>query len=480
MTAPKILALDIGTSSTKSALFNQHGLIEAEASAGHPVSNPAPGWQEQDPRDWWRSTVAATRALTGLADVSAVVLSGTMQNVIAIGDDGEPLRPAILYSDSRASEQFREVSADLGAADVAAIIGNHPNQYLAAFKLRWLRDNEPGVFDCAAMFHSGAKDYIIHRLTGEHVTDPTAATTVGAMDIAQRQWHRELLHVLGVPEKKLPEIKPSSAIIGPLTERAASELGLAPGLPVVNGVGDAGASTLGAGLVDKGQVYIHLGTTGWTARIANFADISLPAQTFVLAHPDASKIIEVVPLLSGGDCIEWLMETLNTDLESLAPRILALDAAPPDLLFLPYLKGERSPFVDEVVRGSFLMIDRAHGPADMLYAAMEGVALSLRGSVDVLQAGSDTIHLVGGGLVSALWPQLIADASRRTVKVAANPGKATAFGAFREAAKALGWRHDDVQFDLTVAPRSDRVSRSERRHRLFLHATQFVRSLPYC
>jgi xylulokinase len=476
--ATKVVALDIGTSSTKAVLFGYRGVVEAEAQAKHPISNPAPGRQEQDARDWWESTVAAVRDLDGRSDAAAIVLSGTMQNVIAVGDDGEPLHPAILYSDSRASAQFEALAPILNAASAPSIIGNSPNEFMAAFKMRWLLENEPDLLRRAAMLHSGAKDYIIHRLTGVHVTDATAATTVGLMNLAQRRWHGELLRIFGLQEQKLPAIKSSRSIVGQLMTQAANRLGLSAGIPVINGLGDAGASTVGAGLTEPGEAYVYLGTTAWVARVSDLSAITFPARTFVLAHANPDKIIEVVPLLSGGDCVEWLLAALGTDLESLGPRAAAVDPSPPDLLFLPYLKGERSPFIDTAVRGSLLMVDRSHGPAEMLYAVMEGVALSLRENLDALGAHGNAVRLVGGGAFSEVWPQLIADATMRGIEVAYEPGNATAFGAFREAARALGLPYNADRFKTSLLPRKERSARTEKRRLIFREATDFVRSLP--
>jgi xylulokinase len=481
LVAGGILALDIGTHSTKAVLFDRRGIIVAEAEAKHATSNQTSGQQEQNACDWWQSTVAAVRrSLDRPNDVAAVVLSGTMQNVIPVGYDGEPLRPAILYSDSRGSAQFDASASVINATNMPSIIGNSPNEFMAAFKMRWLLENEPDVFERSAVLHSGAKDYIIHCLTGQHVTDPTAATTVGLMDLAQRSWHSELLCAFGIPAKKLPAIKPSRSVVGRLTARAADHLGLPAGVPVINGLGDAGASTLGAGLRHAGEAYIYLGTTAWVARVSRLVDVALPARTFVLAHPDPDKVIEVAPILSGGDCVEWLLAVLGTDLDSLGARIREIDASPPDLLFLPYLKGERSPFIDVAVRGGFLMIDRSHGPAEMFYAVMEGIALSLRENLDALGVQAKTIRLLGGGGISDVWPQLIADATGRGVEVANDPRTAPAFGAFCEAAAELNLSHGANRFGAPVLPRLERSDRSEERRQLFLAATGFVRNLPRC
>jgi xylulokinase len=474
----RILALDVGTSSVKAVIFSHRGAIEARAEVKHQTSNSLPGRQEQSASEWWQNTILAVRHLDHLSDITAIVLSGTMQNVIAVDHDGEPLYPAILYGDSRGSAQFEALSPALDSLNSASIIGNAPNQFMAAFKMRWLLENERGVFDRADVIHSGAKDYIIHRLTGSHVTDPTAATTIGLMNLTSRSWHPELLRVFGVAEERLPAIKPSGAIIGHLTTPSAEQLGLRSGIPVINGLGDAGASTIGAGLTRVGEAYIYLGTTAWVARISASSEVVVPTSTFVLAHPDPDKIIEIAPLLSAGDCVEWLLDVAGTDVSKLAPGAKAVDASPPDLMFLPYLKGERSPFVDTAVRGGFLMMDRGHGVAHLFYAIMEGVAFSLRENLDFLGAQAGTIRLIGGGGASDVWPQLIADITERDIELAIDPATAPAFGAFCEAAHTLGWTHDASLFERRISPRKERQARNNKRRQLFLAATDFARALP--
>lgn len=478
MAAEKVLALDIGTSSTKAVLFDCSGAVQAESEAKHAIINQRPGQQEQDARHWWQSTRTAVHDLDDLSGIAAIVLSGTMQNVIPVDRDGQPLRSAILYGDSRGAPQFAALAPAIAAARMACVIGNAPNAFMAAFKMRWLLENERDVFEHSTVLHSGAKDYVIHCLTGRHVTDPTAATTVGLMDLSHRRWDRELLRAFGIPEGKLPVIVSSRAIVGRVTAHAADQLGLMAGIAVINGMGDAGATALGAGLTQAGGSYIYLGTTAWVARVTAAVDITLPAQTFALAHPDPDKIIEVAPILSGGDCVEWLLATVGLDLGNLGERAAAVDASPPDLLFLPYLKGERSPFVDMAVRGGFLMVDRSHGPAEMLYAVMEGIALLLRENLEALDVKADTIRLLGGGGVSEIWPQLIADAVGKRVAVANEPRTATAFGAFCEAAQALGWSPDVNRFGMQVVPRAERSARTELRRRLFRVATDFAQTLP--
>jgi xylulokinase len=359
-----------------------------------------------------------------------------------------------------------------------AIIGNRPNEFMAAFKIRWLFDEQAEQYGRTHVIHFSPKDYVIYRLTGRHVTDPTTATTVGLMNLASRCWDSASLRQFGISEKLLPTIEPSRAVIGRIGDVAARQLGLAAGVPVVNGLGDAGASTVGAGMTEVGQAYIHLGTTAWVAGMSDLAAAPLPRRTFALPHAEPGKLIEIAPTLSGGDCIAWLRGVLGIEIDALSAPIAAVDARPSDVMFLPYLNGERSPFVDASVRGGFVMLGRSDGAAEMLYAVLEGVAFSLRENMDLLDVKTDTVRLIGGGGGSDVWPQLIADAVGRVVEVADKSNIVPAFGAYCEAVRAFDGVPGELRFGRRFLPRPERLERNGRRHNLFRSATAFVRTLP--
>ena len=157
MTGP-ILVLDIGTSSAKAVLFDHGGHVLGQSAKPYPTRTPAPGWQEQDPNDWWHAAVSAARGITPPDDVAAIALTGTMQNIIPLAKSGDPVRPAILYSDSRATEIFERLRPDLDRLDAGSILGNVPDALLSIFKLVWLREHEPASFAATRTILTGAND----------------------------------------------------------------------------------------------------------------------------------------------------------------------------------------------------------------------------------------------------------------------------------------------------------------------------------
>ena len=184
-------------------LFDRHGAVCAQREEGYPTRSFPGGREEQNPDDWWTAAIKATRQLD-LSAVQCIGLAGTMQSVIPIGHDGEPVRPAILYSDSRAGETFRRIAPAFEQASAASVLGNHANEFMAVFKMAWMKEHEPALYRRTQRLHSGAKDYLLFRFTGQHVTDPTAATTVGLMDIRSRSWSSTLAELAEIPVALLP------------------------------------------------------------------------------------------------------------------------------------------------------------------------------------------------------------------------------------------------------------------------------------
>ncbi len=474
----RILALDIGTSSAKAVLFGAAGQVLGDSSEEYPTQTPAPGWQEQDPPDWWRAAVVATRAAIAGQGAEAVVLTGAMQNVIPLSETGEPVRPAMLYSDSRAAEVLERVRPELAAIGAGRILGNEPDPLLSIFKLVWLRDHEPRSFAATRTLLTGTKDYVVYRLTGSLQTDPTQATTTGMMDLVSRDWSTPVLACAGVEPDLLPPILPATSTVGTVTRAAAAETHLTAGIPVINGCGDAGASTIGAGVTAPGDVYVYLGTSGWVACIAPLEPGRDPLPVYTLAHPLNENVIEIAAILSAAGSVAWLRGVLAVDgLDALETEAAAVDAKPGTLLFLPYLIGERNPFHDTAVRGGFLGLDSGHGRGALFYAVMEGVACAIRNNLEALAAAPSHVRLLGGAGQSRLWPQIIADILGIPVHVAAAPAVATALGAYRIAAQALGL---DLEVSTSMdayAPRPGRRKRAGRQYRRFLEATEFARRL---
>lgn len=470
-----ILALDVGSSALKAVLFDRSGRVVATSEAGY---GAAAGAHRQDPDAWWRAAGTAVAAL-GRPQVEAVALSGTMENLIPVDADGRPTADAILYSDPCGAEGLAQARERLDALGAAARLGNPPEPLMTAFKIGWMRAHEPRALAAARWLLPGAKDVLALRLTGRAATDPSTATTTGLMDIAARRWSAPIADALGIDLGRLPPILASADVLGPVTAGAAAETGIAAGTPVLVGAGDGAATTLGSDCVAAGDVSLHLGTTGWLARVVSDADPGEPRPVYRLAHPMAGRIVEITPVLSAGAAVAWARRLFGYEDLSAEAALAEADANPPDLLFLPYLSGERFPFLDTEVRGGFLGLDAAHRPADLYLAVLEGVALAIRANLAAIDPdGRARLCLAGGGAKSRVWPQLIADILERPLVIPDGAEIATARGAFLLAREALGLPADGARTaGRTVMPRPERRARTRRLGAAFEAATAFARSL---
>ncbi len=475
--ASSILVIDIGTSSAKALVFCRQGTVLADAEVQYATDVIDSGRHEQNPESWWTAAVAASRQVTDGQDIAAITLSGTMQSVIAVDHDCRPVRPAILYSDARASREFDDFIAEHDPVRVAELLGNYPNALLACFKMKWLQRHEPNAFDRTSCFHSGAKDFLLQRLTGACLTDPTAATTVGLMDQAQRQWSAVVCDALDIPIARLPAIKPADYTPGGIKPVPADELGVCSGTPVYLGAGDAGAATIGAGLQGVGSTYIYVGTTAWVAQIDEQSRGPATDGLYALSHPSRPGIIKISAMLSGGDSAAWYSELSGKSLAELDALLPSIDQSPTDVMFLPYLKGERSPFNDPAIRGALHFLARNDGPPEIFYAVLEGLAFALRANLQALSPHAGPIRLLGGGAISPILPQLIADSCRSEVEIAAMPAAATAYGAFLLTCAAMGLDAPAPAAERRVVPREQRSDRADERFKLFTMLTQQAREL---
>jgi xylulokinase len=468
-----ILVLDCGTSALKATAFAADGTIIARSEAVYPTA--ATG-HRASPDGWWDAAVTAVHELPPL-DCEAIALTGTMENLIPVAEDGTALGEALLYADPCGAPHLEERRGALEAADAAAIAGNAPEPLMTAFKLAWLRENEPDRFAEARWFLPGSKDFLALRLTGQAVTDASCAATTGLMDLQPRQWSDELMALFGIDPSRLPQILPATSIVGPLGEAAAAALEIAPGIPVINGCGDGAATTIGSGAEQAEDVSLYLGTSGWVARVAAETGTG-PRPFYRLPHPLIDGVIEIAPIISAGAAVQWARETLGLDLDTAERLATHADTSVGEALFLPYLSGERFPFVDLNLRGGFVGVSATDGPGSLYYAALEGVAFAIAANLAAMGgAGSGTVSLVGGGALSRVWPAIIADVLDATISVPVDPKSATSFGAFRIAALALGYGDAASSSARLIQPRISRRERIERQSRRFAAATRFLRTL---
>jgi xylulokinase len=474
-----VLVIDAGTSSLKAALIDRSGGVVASSAIDAPSApSRQPGWSEQDPEAWWRAAIAAVRGLALTAAPAAVALTGAMQNVILLDRVGAAVRPAILYSDARVDENDMSRLAALLPADFEQIIGNRATPALCLYRLDWLARHEPEAMARCARLLFGSKDYLIHKMTGRAIVDPTTASTTGMMALSERQWAPAIFAAFGLSAALLPEILAADAFAGALEENSAAALGLPAGLPVFAGAGDVGATAWGSFSDAYDRPHAYLGTTGWISATMPLAQAAPPRDAYCLAAPVGSDVIVVSPFLAAGLAIDWFADAVGRPVAALYAEAEQRDATPPQALFLPYLIGERAPFADRAVRGAFFGLDSKDDAPALAYAVLEGLAHAIRDNLDALPIAPKSIALAGGVAGSLTVARLIADVTGCDVIAPDDSRIITAYGAWRLMAPHLGFDLAAASSESArIAPRPERAERARRRFAAYRQAAANARML---
>jgi len=442
-----VLAHDLGTTGNKATLYDPEGRLVDSAFHGYATDYPHTNWAEQDPADWWAAVCASTRQLlaqTGIAGeaIACITFSGQMMGCVPLDARAQPLRKAIIWADQRAVEQARWVGERVPFDAAYAITGHRLGASYSLAKILWLRDHQPELFRAAHKF-TQAKDAIVARLTGAFVTDPSDASGTNVYDLAAGAWSEAILAAVGLDPARLPEVRPSSEVVGYVRAGVADEVGVPAGTPVVIGGGDGVCASAGAGVVDEGAAYTYLGSSSWTALATRAPILDPDYRTFTFAHMVPGTFMPTGTMQAAGASYQWARDQIWSPVETEAApgtspyELMNAQAAqsPPGangLLYLPYLMGERSPYWNPRARGAFVGLTIRHTRADMIRAVLEGVALNLRAILEAFRAQGaavDAIRLIGGGARGRLWNQIMADVYGVPVHRLAILEEATSMGA---------------------------------------------------
>ncbi|MEM7693779.1 MAG: xylulokinase [Pseudomonadota bacterium] len=426
------LGIDLGTSGVKALVIDEAQAIRAEATAPLTVSRPHPSWSEQGPADWISATTAAIKAVSTNAELStvrAIGLSGQMHGATVLGADHAPLRPAILWNDTRAGKEAATLSADPA---VPPTIGSVVFAGFTAPKLLWMAKNEPALFEAARLVLL-PKDFLRLWLTGDAVSEMSDASGTGWLDVGARAWSGELLQKTHMRAEQMPALVEGSAVSGHLRAAVADTLGLPAGIPVAGGGGDNAAAAVGMGIVAPGRAFVSLGTSGVV--FAPAADFSPKPETAVhtFCHALPGLWHHMGVILAATDALNWLAALVGEDAATLADGLGPLQA-PGRPLFLPYLGGERTPINAPDARGAFIGLAHETDRLAAARAVIEGVTFAVADSRDALAATGTTLAAVvavGGGSRSTYWLEAIATALGIPVEVPAAGDYGAAFGAAR-------------------------------------------------
>lgn len=406
-----LLGIDLGTGSVKVLLLSTDGTVIREASSPYSVESPHPGWAETDPNQWWAAVAIATRATVQyqVDQIQAIGLSGQMHGVVLADSIGTPLRPAILWADTRSSEVLEAYRA----LDFTLLnqLANPITAGMAGTSLLWLRQSEPEVY-ATARWALQPKDWLRFRLTGEVATEPSDASATLLYDVLADDWAHEALAALELRSDWLAKLIPSSSIAGYLTDDAAAHLGLPAGLPVVAGAGDTAAAALGSGLLEPGLVQLTVGTGAQVVTLRSHPTPDPYQQTHLYRSALPHQWYTLAAMQNAGLALEWVRGILGLSWAEVYQAAFAAAPGCEGLIFLPYLTGERTPLLDPQARGAWVGLGLHHTQAHLMRAALEGVAFSLRQGLEAIAATGvevSELRLAGGGTLEPQWQQLLAD-----------------------------------------------------------------------
>lgn len=423
---PLFMGIDVGTTSTRTLVIDEKGQVKASVSKEYPMKTPQPGWAEQNPEDWWQATVEGIREVLASGvdpkEIKAIGLSGQMHGSVFLDKDGKVIRPAILWCDQRTAKQCEWITEKIGKEKVVEYTCNPVLTGFTAPKIIWLRDEEPWNFEKLRKVLL-PKDYVRYRLTGEYATEVSDASGTSLFDVRRRAWSKEMIEGLGLSLDLMPLVYESPEVTGRLSRYASEETGLPEGIPVVGGGGDQAAGGVGAGVVEKGKIFVSLGTSGVVFAFTEepLLDPGLRLHTFCHAVPGKWHVMGV--MLSAGGSYRWFRDALGEP-ERTVGRLTATDEyvflnkeaemAPPGcegLIFLPYLTGERTPHADPYARGVFFGLTYRCNKGYLARAVMEGVSFGLRDSYEIMQEMGipvEEIRIIGGGAKGPIWRRITA------------------------------------------------------------------------
>lgn len=433
------IGVDLGTSGTKTVLFDEKGKVVASNTIEYPMYQPKNGYAEQEPADWYNAAVNTIKGVvekSGVSpeDIVGVGLSGQMHGLVMLDEGNNVIRRSIIWCDQRTAAEVEEMNEKVGREKLIEITANPALTGWTAAKILWVKNNEPENYArCRHILLP--KDYVRFMLTDEYATEVSDASGMQLLDVPHRCWSEEICVLLGIDMSMLAKVYESCEITGRITEKAAALTGLKAGTPVVGGAGDNAAAAVGTGVVTDGRAFTTIGTSGVV--FAHTSKVSIDkggrVHTCCAAVPGAWHIMGVTQ--GAGLSLKWFRDNF-CQAEKDTAKLMGVDEyylmdkeadtvpiGANRLLYLPYLMGERTPHLDPDARGVFFGLSAMHTKKDMLRAVMEGVAYSLRDCVEVCrEMGINVSDMMacGGGGTSPLWRQMLADLYGCSVKTASS------------------------------------------------------------
>lgn len=453
----KFISYDLGTGGVKASLHDEKLNTLARSFIEYKTYYPKPGFHEQKPKNWWQGVIKSTKILleqshTDPKEIACIALSGHSCIAVPIDSAQDLLIDSVpIWSDTRAQDEAEEFFCTVDRSSWYMTTGNgFPPSCYAIFKMMWYRRHMPGLYDRTDKF-IGSKDYINMKLTGQIATDYSYASSSGVYDLTTRRYEPDLLKAAGVSGSLFPPITASHTIIGNITEDAAREIGLTTAAKVACGGVDNACMAMGAvGAVD-GKAYTSLGSSNWIPVNSKAPVLDPVTRPYVFAHIQEDMYTSAYSIFAGGSSLKWVRDTICKDLSGepdVYDKMSELAGKSPagsnGILFNPSLAGGTSQDKSIHIRGAYIGLHLGTSRNDLIRAAMEGIALNLRMSLDHLGRHirlADELLFCGGGSKSLFWMQMFADVFGMDIIKTNIDQNAASLGAAAICARAVGlWK----------------------------------------
>lgn len=477
-----VVGIDLGTSAVKLLLVNQKGGVVQEVVKAYPLIQEKTGYSEQDPKVWIDQTVAGLSDLLknfggNPKDIEGISFSGQMHGLVLLDEKNEVLRHAILWNDTRTTEQCEQIYKVVGEERLLDITKNPALEGFTLPKLLWVKEHEPKLYEQANKFVL-PKDYLRYKLTGAlHMEYSDAAGTL-LLNISDQSWSEEICKLLAIDVNLCPPLVHSHEEVGQITSEIANVTGLSNTTRVFAGGADNACGAIGSGILEDGKTLCSIGTSGVVLSYESSDEKDFKGKVHYFNHGAPNAYYTMGVTLSAGHSLSWFKDVFAKDetFETLVGEVGTVPVGSNGLLFTPYLVGERTPHADATIRASFIGMDSSHDRKDFVRAVMEGITFSLNESIAIFRENGkriDTIVSTGGGAKNEDWLQMQADIfDAKIVKLSSEQGPG--MGAAMLAAYGCGWfetlkdcSDEFLKVDKEFLPNEDNVRKYERLFRIY-------------
>ncbi|HNX34563.1 MAG TPA: xylulokinase [Kiritimatiellia bacterium] len=413
-----LLGIDFGTGGCKVTVIDPSGAVIESASGEYPTSHPKPAWAEQNPADWYRVMCSVLKKIKSRRRITALALDSYTHGAVLLDRRLEVVRPTIIWTDQRSVKECQLLKQDhFDLIFKTAYQAPTPTWTLP--QMLWLKNNEPRALKQTRHILF-VKDYVRFLLTGEMACDSVESQGTLFWDMKRGVWSEALCDLAGIPLKQLPRIGKPTDLAGTITRRAAADTGLPEGTPVVMGASDSAIEDYAAGAIEPGQCVLKLATAGNVNVMTSKAHPH--RETLTYSHVVPGMWYTVTATNSAAVCQRWYRDMFcapGTHYDELDRAAAQSQPGSNGVFFHPYLQGERSPYWDANLRGSFTGLSMANTRGDIARALLEGVAFSLRDcyrTIEKMKLSVNEFLLIGGGAKSALWSSIVCDLFNAPVK----------------------------------------------------------------